>query len=102
MWVIGFSAHRLPLATTPGVTFMPDRSRSPSRLPVESSRPRWRLDLAAGVLLLAGLLAALAVFSHDPADPPGTTVFPPNEQPSNLLGAAGAFVAHELIETVGV
>ena len=81
---------------------MSDRVRAPYRLPAAPSRPRWRLDLTACGLLLAGLLAALAVFSHDPADPPGATVWPANARPANLLGAAGAQVSHELIETLGL
>ena len=51
-----------------------------------SDRQTSRLDLAAVALLLAGLLVALCVFSYDPADPPGTSVYPPRERPSNLLG----------------
>ena len=81
---------------------MRDRVRSTLRHPVEVPRPRWRLDLAATLLLLAGLLVALAVFSYDPADPPGTAVFPPNERPTNLLGAAGACTAHELVGALGL
>src|SRR5438046_6642385 len=80
---------------------MVDRIRSLRRsylLP----RSRWRLDLAAGILFLTGLLASLCVFSHDPADPPGTLVFPPNERPSNLLGVPGAHIAHALVESLGV
>src|SRR4051812_17827405 len=33
-----------------------------------AARRAWRLDLAAVVLFAAGLLVAVAVFSHDPAD----------------------------------
>jgi S-DNA-T family DNA segregation ATPase FtsK/SpoIIIE len=63
---------------------------------------RLRLDFAAGGLLLAGLLVALSVFSYTPADAPGTTIYPPATEPENLLGPAGAWIAHSLHETLGV
>ena len=47
-------------------------------------------------------MVALAVFSYDPADPPGTAVFPPNKRPTNLLGAPGACAAHELVGALGL
>jgi S-DNA-T family DNA segregation ATPase FtsK/SpoIIIE len=81
---------------------MRDRFRSSARRLAEAARPRWRLDLTATVLLLAGLLAALAVFSYDPADPPSTAIYPPNERPANLLGTAGAGVAYELVGALGL
>ncbi len=61
----------------------------------------WRLDLAAGILLLLGLLLTVVILSHDPADPPGDTVYPLNEQPTNLLGEPGAWLAHTLFEGLG-
>ncbi|HXG10764.1 MAG TPA: DNA translocase FtsK [Gemmataceae bacterium] len=67
-----------------------------------TDRQHLRLDLAACTLLLAGLLVALCVFSYDPADPPGTTVYPPRPTPNNLLGPAGAALAHALHQTLGV
>ena len=66
------------------------------------SRRVYRFDLAALSLLLLGLVVAVSVFSYDPADPPGATVFPPNATPSNLLGPVGAWLACELYETLGV
>jgi DNA segregation ATPase FtsK/SpoIIIE, S-DNA-T family len=82
---------------------MPDRSLSPSsRPPVPSSRIRWGLDLAAGILLLIGLMLALAVFSHDPADPPGASIYPVHEKARNLLGRPGAVAAHELVGALGL
>jgi S-DNA-T family DNA segregation ATPase FtsK/SpoIIIE len=80
---------------------MVDRARS-LRFPPLRPSTRWRLDLAAGILFLTGLLASLCVFSHDPADPPGAIVYPPNAQPSNLLGVPGARVAHALVESLGM
>jgi S-DNA-T family DNA segregation ATPase FtsK/SpoIIIE len=62
----------------------------------------FRRDLLACILLLAGLLAALAVFSHDPGDAPGARIFPTHAEPANLLGACGAWVAQELYETFGI
>ena len=57
-------AFSTPDAEVPGVLIMADR--------------RSRLDLGAYGLLIAGLLVALSVFSHDPADPPGAIVYPPH------------------------
>jgi S-DNA-T family DNA segregation ATPase FtsK/SpoIIIE len=67
-----------------------------------ADRRSFRPDLAAWGLLLAGLLVAGSVFSYDPADPPAATVFPPRPEPVNLLGPAGAWLAHALLETLGV
>jgi S-DNA-T family DNA segregation ATPase FtsK/SpoIIIE len=66
-----------------------------------SERRAWRLDLAAGILLCAGLLVALAVLSYDPADLPGS-VYPPQAPPRNVLGAPGAWLAGELVQALGV
>src|SRR5262245_53432576 len=48
-----------------------------------AARRAWRLDLAAVVLFAAGLVVAVAVFSHDPADLPGA-VHPHHPDPHNL------------------
>jgi DNA segregation ATPase FtsK/SpoIIIE, S-DNA-T family len=56
----------------------------------------WRLDLAAGGLLLAGLLVILAVYTHDPAD------LPTNPQQRNLLGPVGADLSAGLLSALGV
>ena len=64
-------------------------------------RRRFHLDVAAGLLLLAGLLVALCVFSHDPADPPASAVLPVRERPANLLGHPGAWLSHALHLTLG-
>ena len=61
----------------------------------------WRLDLVAGLLLIAGLLMALALFSHCPADD-ATTVYPSNPTPENLLGSPGAWLAQTLLESLGI
>ena len=61
----------------------------------------WRLDLAAAVLLVAGLLVAVAVASRDPADDPGR-VYPAPEAVHNLLGPPGAWFAAEFVGALGV
>src|SRR5437773_8149112 len=62
----------------------------------------WRLDLAALVLLVAGLLVALSLFTDEPA--PGAKVaatvsFVPHR---NVLGPGGTWLAQVLTETLGV
>jgi DNA segregation ATPase FtsK/SpoIIIE, S-DNA-T family len=66
------------------------------------AKRRYRLDLVAGGVLVAGLLVALSVLSYDPADPPDATVFPERALPSNFLGFAGAWLAHSLYASLGV
>src|SRR5204862_8284855 len=61
----------------------------------------YRLDVAAFVLLACHLLVALSIFSYDPTELAGS--WPDNPATtSNLLGPAGAFMARQLIETLGV
>ncbi|HZT80097.1 MAG TPA: DNA translocase FtsK 4TM domain-containing protein, partial [Gemmataceae bacterium] len=67
-----------------------------------SDRRALHLDVAACLLLAAGMVVALCVFSCDPADPPAADVFPPRETPANLLGLPGAWVARELFQALGV
>src|SRR5688572_10789379 len=50
-----------------------------------------RTDGVAWILLLSGLLVALCVLSHEPG-----------LRAPNLLGWPGAWLAHELFETLGV
>jgi S-DNA-T family DNA segregation ATPase FtsK/SpoIIIE len=64
-----------------------------------AERRAWHLDLVAWGLLLAGLLVALCVLSHDP--PPAGAVYPPPPEPENLLGPPGAWLAQELHEALG-
>src|SRR5438093_84843 len=61
---------------------------------------RFSLDLLAGGLFLAGLLVALALFSHD--SPAATVVYPRTPPPANLLGPAGAWLARGLYDALGV
>jgi DNA segregation ATPase FtsK/SpoIIIE, S-DNA-T family len=63
-----------------------------------ADRRSLHLDLAAWGLLLAGLLVALAVLSHDP---PASAVYPPPPEADNLLGPPGAWLAQELYEALG-
>jgi S-DNA-T family DNA segregation ATPase FtsK/SpoIIIE len=66
------------------------------------SLPRFpRLDLVACVLLLAGLLVALCVFTYDPGAPPAGG-YPPPAEPSDLLGPGGTWLAGSLIDALGV
>src|SRR5436309_5715762 len=65
-----------------------------------SDRRSWRLDAAAGVLFLVGLLLTAAVFTYSPADL-GGGVYPLNARPHNLLGLPGAWVARALVGGLG-
>lgn len=56
----------------------------------------WRLDVAAFLLLAAGLAVTLALVSHDP------TVAHPAPRSANLLGPHGDKLASELVGTLGV
>ena len=64
-------------------------------------RRAWRVDLAAGILFVVGLLVAVAIFSHDPADIPGSQ-FPEPERLANVLGPLGAWIAGECVATLGL
>ncbi|MFM7148491.1 MAG: DNA translocase FtsK 4TM domain-containing protein, partial [Gemmataceae bacterium] len=61
----------------------------------------WRLDLAAFLLFLSGLLVGVAVFSHDPYRQPGA-VYPAPESGGNLLGKPGDLLARDLVHTLGL
>ena len=63
---------------------------------------RLRLDLTAWGFLLAGLLLALCVLSHDSADASGATVYPENAASHNLLGPPGAWIGDILYQTLGI
>jgi DNA segregation ATPase FtsK/SpoIIIE, S-DNA-T family len=65
-----------------------------------TDRRSWRLNSVAGVLLLLGLLLALAVVGHDPADL-NEGVYPLHHTPHNLLGLPGAMAARALVEGLG-
>ncbi len=65
-----------------------------------TDRRSWRFNIAAGVLLAVGLLLALAVISHDPADL-NEGVYPLHHMPHNFLGLPGAMAARALVEGLG-
>ena len=56
-------------------------------------------------LTTAGLLGCLfgwvCILSFDVADPPATTVWPPNSPPANLCGTVGAWIAYHLFYYLG-
>jgi S-DNA-T family DNA segregation ATPase FtsK/SpoIIIE len=56
-----------------------------------------RLDFFAWGLLLAGLLLAAALFSHEPG---AASTYPPTP-PTNLLGPPGAWLSQQLYEALG-
>jgi len=58
--------------------------------------------LVWAVLLSLTALAAASLATYDPADPPGHTVAPHNEQIQNAVGLVGAHFAHHAYLTVGV
>jgi DNA segregation ATPase FtsK/SpoIIIE, S-DNA-T family len=63
---------------------------------------RWRLDLAAWGFLVAGLVLALSILSHDRADGPGAMVYPENPASHNLLGPPGALLGGALEDLLGL
>lgn len=62
---------------------------------------RIRDDLLALALFAATVFVGLALFSYNPADPPGTAVYPVAKETTNLCGSAGAKLAHHLITNLG-
>ena len=54
----------------------------------------WRLDVAAGLLLAAGVLVAVAVAGRDPMDDAGRA-YPAPEGVRNPLGPMGAWLGAE-------
>ncbi|MFN0051807.1 MAG: DNA translocase FtsK [Planctomycetales bacterium] len=66
------------------------------------NRERLKTDLCALGLLALTIFLALCLVSYDPADPPGTSVFPPRTQTTNLCGPVGAWTAHGLHQAVGM
>ena len=66
------------------------------------NRRRLPIDLLALVLLGLVVFVALALWTHDPADPPGDSVFPLNDEVRNLCGPSGATVANNLRNLMGL
>jgi S-DNA-T family DNA segregation ATPase FtsK/SpoIIIE len=59
-------------------------------------------DLLALSLLALAVFLALALFTYDPADPPGSLVHPPRIHVSNACGRIGAVVADLLFHALGL
>jgi len=60
-----------------------------------------KLDLFALALLAACAFLGTALATYDPADPPGTLVFPAPAEYRNACGPIGAYAAHALFAGVG-
>lgn len=60
-----------------------------------------KLDLLALALLAACAFLGTALATYDPADQPGTMVYPPRAEYSNACGPMGAYAAHALFAGVG-
>lgn len=60
------------------------------------------LDLAAGGLLLSGLVVGLCLLSHDPGRPAPEMIYPSTPAADNLLGPPGAWLAQTIHETLGL
>lgn len=61
-----------------------------------------KFDLLALVLLAATALLAVSLGTYDATDPPSTLVYPPHTDYQNACGPIGAYVAHLLLESVGL
>ena len=61
-----------------------------------------KLDLFALVMFALVLFVGIALWTYDPADPPSTLVWPPQETVNNSCGRAGAVTAHYLFESLGI
>jgi S-DNA-T family DNA segregation ATPase FtsK/SpoIIIE len=63
---------------------------------------RLTLDLLALAMLAAVIFLAAALWTFDPADPPGKLVFPPHSEPVNVCGYWGAIASRLLFEAFGL
>jgi S-DNA-T family DNA segregation ATPase FtsK/SpoIIIE len=61
-----------------------------------------KIDLFALVMFALVLFVGIALWTYDPADPPSTIVWPPQETVNNSCGRAGAIAAHYLFESLGI
>ena len=64
-------------------------------------RQRLARSAPASALLLASTFLALCLAGYDPADPPGSSVEPPNPGPANPCGPVGAWIAHNAFTAFG-
>jgi S-DNA-T family DNA segregation ATPase FtsK/SpoIIIE len=60
-----------------------------------------RLDLFALALLAFSVFLGIALLTYNPADTPGTLVYPPGTKVTNACGRSGALVAETLFRGVG-
>ncbi|HTU26178.1 MAG TPA: DNA translocase FtsK [Pirellulales bacterium] len=60
-----------------------------------------KLDVLALALIALNIFLGLALATYDPADPPGTLVYPAHAHALNACGRGGAWVAHTLFESFG-
>jgi S-DNA-T family DNA segregation ATPase FtsK/SpoIIIE len=60
-----------------------------------------RLDLFALALLALSTFLGIALLTYNPADTPGTLVYPPGSKVTNACGRSGAFAAEMLFRGVG-
>jgi S-DNA-T family DNA segregation ATPase FtsK/SpoIIIE len=74
----------------------------PSPEIVPHARFRFRCDLVAFGLLLAGLAVALCVFNYNPTDPSFNSVYAADSELDNVVTWVGAALARCLFETLGV
>ncbi len=61
-----------------------------------------KLDLCALALLAVVVFLGISLWTYDRTDPPSTLVWPASTVIHNACGAAGAFVAHTLFESLGL
>jgi DNA segregation ATPase FtsK/SpoIIIE, S-DNA-T family len=64
-------------------------------------RQRLARHAPASALLLAAVFLGLSLVGYDPADTPGSAVYPPNATAANPCGPVGAVLAHVLFTAVG-
>ncbi len=74
-----------------------------ARKTAEHTSVRQRILPVIGWMILAGawVLAAAALVSYHPADPPSHYVWPLNDPPRNWVGGVGAYVAHQALVVFG-
>jgi S-DNA-T family DNA segregation ATPase FtsK/SpoIIIE len=65
-------------------------------------RHRIQTDLLALAMLAVAVFLGLSLFTYDPADPPGSRVYPANTNVSNAAGVAGAIAADGLLSLLGI
>ncbi len=64
-------------------------------------RQKLARNAPAAALLLSTIFLGLSLAGYDPADPPGSAVFPPNPRLANPCGPVGAWLAHRLFCAFG-